>query len=98
MRKNGPAGQEFAETLALNALAWLVGNDELLPVFLGATGTSAEELRARAGEPDFLVATLDFLLMDDAWIVAFCDAAGYAYADPLAARQALPGGTETHWT
>ncbi|KAB2884055.1 MAG: DUF3572 domain-containing protein [Albidovulum sp.] len=98
MRKNGPAGAEFAETLALHALAWLVGNHELLSVFLGATGTSAEELRARAAEPDFLVSTLDFLLMDDAWIVAFCDAAGYAYSDPLAARRALPGGAETHWT
>lgn len=98
MRKSGPAGPEFAETLALNALAWLVGNDELLPVFLGATGTLAGDLRDRAAEPDFLVSMLDFLLMDDAWIVAFCDAAGYAYTDPLAARQALPGGAERHWT
>ena len=41
---------EAAETLALQALAWLVSNDELLPVFLGATGASEADLRARAGE------------------------------------------------
>ena len=56
MRKNGPAGAEFAETLALHALAWLVGNHELLSVFLGATGTSAEELRARAAVSRFACA------------------------------------------
>jgi hypothetical protein len=98
MRRDDPVGQEFAETLALRALAWLVGNEEILPLFLGATGSSAADLRARAADPDFLLSVLDFLLMDDAWVTAFCDAAGYGYGDPGAARQALPGGAETHWT
>ncbi|WP_413876468.1 DUF3572 domain-containing protein [Albidovulum sp.] len=98
MRRAEPAGQEAAETLALRALAWLVGNEEILPLFLGATGSSAADLRGRAADPDFLVSVLDFLLMDDAWVIAFCDAAGYGYGDPAAARQALPGGAETHWT
>jgi hypothetical protein len=35
---------------------------------------------------------LDFLLMDDAWVVAFCDAAGLPYEAPMRARAALPGG------
>ncbi len=98
MRRGEPIGQEAAETLALRALAWLVGNEAILPLFLGATGSSAADLRARAADPDFLVSMLDFLLMDDAWVMAFCDAAGYRYGDPGAARQALPGGAETHWT
>lgn len=90
--------RDAAETLGLRALAWLAGNDELLPVFLGASGADMAELRARAGDPAFLGAVLDFLLMDDAWIVAFCDSAGLAYEAPLAARQALPGGAQIHWT
>ncbi|WP_413869571.1 DUF3572 domain-containing protein [Albidovulum sp.] len=98
MRRTAPAGQEFAETLALRALGWLVGNEEILPLFLGATGSSAADLRARAAEPEFLVSVLDFLLIDDAWVIAFCDAAGYGYGEPGAARQALPGGAEMHWT
>lgn len=98
MRRAEPAGQEAAETLALRALAWLVANEEILPLFLGATGSSAADLRARAADPDFLGSVLDFLLTDDAWVMAFCDAAGYGYSEPGAARHSLPGGAETHWT
>lgn len=46
--------RENAETLALEALAWLVGNDELLPVFLGATGSSESDLRERPERPSSL--------------------------------------------
>jgi hypothetical protein len=89
---------EAAETLALEALAWLAGNDDLWPVFLGATGAAAGDLRDRAADPAFLAAVLDFLTMDDAWVIAFCDAAGRPYDAPLAARGALPGGALPHWT
>ncbi|MCR9150598.1 MAG: DUF3572 domain-containing protein [Rhodobacteraceae bacterium] len=89
--------RENAETLALEALAWIAGNDELLPVFLGATGADRDALRAGAGDPGFLGSVLDFLLMDDAWIVAFCDAAGLSYEAPLSARAALPGANLADW-
>lgn len=98
MRKTGEAGREFAETLALRALGWIVGNEEMLPAFLGATGLSVADLGRRTAEPELLVSVLDFLLLDDAWVVAFCDTAGYRYDEPLAARRALPGGEEPHWT
>ena len=90
--------QDFAETVALNALGWLAGHDELLPVFLGATGASEADLRARAADPEFLGAVLDFLTMDDAWVTAFCDAQGLGYDVPRRARAALPGGAEMNWT
>lgn len=90
--------QEHAETIAARALAWLANNDDLLPVFMGATGAGAEDIRARAGEADFLGSVLDFLMMDDAWVVGFCDDAGLAYDAPMQARLALPGGAQTHWT
>ena len=90
--------QDFAEQVAIKALGWLASNDDLMPVFLGATGSSAEDLRAQASDPAFLTAVLDFLCMDDAWVVAFCDHAGLSYEVPLQARQALPGGGEMHWT
>ncbi|WP_323775568.1 DUF3572 domain-containing protein [Leisingera sp.] len=87
-----------AETLALKALAWLAGNDELLPVFLGATGASEADLRARASEPEFLGSVLDFLTMDDNWVMQFCDGEGLAYEAPLQARMSLPGGAQVNWT
>jgi len=90
--------QDSAETVALGALGWLAGHDELLPVFLGATGASETDLRARAADPEFLGAVLDFLTMDDAWITAFCDAQGLGYDVPMRARAVLPGGAEMSWT
>lgn len=89
---------EEAETIALQALGWLVGNEELCPVFLGATGTSTEELRARASDADFQASVLQFITMDDAWVVAFCDSVGLAYDRPLQAQHALPGAEQVHWT
>lgn len=94
--------RDAAETLALRALAWLAGNDDLLPVFLGASGATPAELRSRAADPDFLASVVDFLRMDDAWVLGFAAACGErpeATAAALAAaRAALPGGSTAHWT
>ena len=89
---------DAAETLALKVLGWLASNDELLPVFLGATGASESDLRARAAEPEFLGSVLDFLTMDDNWVMQFCDGAGLPYEAPMLARMALPGGAQVSWT
>ena len=90
--------QEYAETIAIRAVAWLAGNDELLPVFLGATGVSEGDLRARLAEPEFLGSVLEFLMMNDAWVVAFCDSSDLRYEQIMQARQALPGGADVNWT
>ena len=90
--------QEQAEIISLQALGWLAGHEELCPVFLGATGTSGEELSARATDPAFLASVLEFVTMDDAWVVQFCDSVGLAYDKPLRARYALPGAEQVNWT
>lgn len=90
--------QDHAEAIALQALGWLVSNEELLPVFLGATGASVTDLAESAGQPAFLASVLDFLLMDDAWIIAFCDAVNLPYTVPQQCRAALPGGELVNWT
>lgn len=87
-----------AEVLAIKALGWLAANEELLGVFMGASGVTPDELRTKAGDPEFLGAVLDFITMDDAWVVEFCNDNGLAYEEPLRARQALPGGQQVHWT
>ncbi|GAB4388037.1 DUF3572 domain-containing protein [Albidovulum sp.] len=98
MRSDERKDATAPEILALKALAWLAGREDLLPVFLGSSGLAAADLRRRAGEPEILGAVLDFLLMDDDWIRAFCDDAGLGYHEPMRARAALPGGQQTHWT
>ncbi len=90
--------QDAAETISLQALAWLVGNEDLLPVFLGATGASEADVRASAQDPDFLGAVLDFVMMDDAWVIACCDHLNIPYERMQGARMALPGGDKVHWT
>lgn len=89
---------EVAETVALQALGWLVGNDDICPTFLGATGSSVDDLRERATDPAFQASVLEFITMDDAWVMAFCDTVNLAYDQPLKARYALPGAEVIHWT
>lgn len=90
--------QETAEVHALNALAWLVAEDEVLPIFLGSTGASADEVKARAADPVFLASALDFILMDDAWVVACARALNIAPDQIQLIRAALPGGDLPNWT
>lgn len=90
--------QEAAETLGLQVLGWLVGNDDLMPVFQGSTGASEADIRGRATDPVFLGAVLDFLMMDDAWVIGFCDEHGLPYERIMQARAALPGGEQVNWT
>ena len=90
--------QETAEAIGLQCLAWLVGNEDLLPVFMGATGVSEQDIKERAQEPEFLASVLEFLMMDDAWIVAFCNAQELPNDMPMRARAALPGGLQMDWT
>lgn len=89
---------DSSETIALQALGWLAANDELLPVFMGATGASADDLRQNATDPEFLGSVLDFLLMDDAWVMACCEALNLPYEGLMQARAGLPGGQQMHWT
>lgn len=90
--------REFAETIALKALTWLLANEEILPIFLGATGASPEALRRDIQDPAFQRAILDFILQDDDWVISLCDAQNLAYPDPARAAQFLAGPEAAHWT
>ncbi len=90
--------ENAAETIALKCLAWLAGEDALLPVFLGASGASESDLRSRAADKDFLTSVLDFISMDDAWVVQCCDAQNLGYEQPMMALGVLQGASRTHWT
>lgn len=89
---------ESAEIIALQAIAWLVGQDEILPIFMGSTGTSEADLKQRASDHNFQASVLEFITMDDEWVKDFCDTVNLAYEDPLKARYALPGSEQVHWT
>jgi len=90
--------RENAERVGIQVLGWLAGHDDLLTRFLGMTGIAADDMRIRAQEPEFLGFVLDFLLTDDAMVMAFCDDANMATEQPMQARGALPGGEVPNWT
>jgi hypothetical protein len=88
---------DAAETLALEALAWIAADEELLPRFAAATGAGLADMKARAQDTEFLTGVLEFLVMEDRWIAAFCDAKGLPYDRPMRALMALPGGRRDEW-
>lgn len=90
--------QESAHILGLQALAFVAADDDLLLPFLAQSGLGAADLRARAEDPDLWGAVVDFLLAEDARVLAFAAAAGIAPALVPALRAALPGGEVPHWT
>jgi hypothetical protein len=89
---------DTAETVALRALSWIAGDAEMLGHFLHTTGARTDDLKRSAQDPVFLGSVLDFLLLDDAWVVAFCAAERLDCRVPGEARAVLPGGAMTHWT
>ena len=90
--------QDAAEQVALTAIAWLAGHDELLPVFMGSTGADETAFRDGVANPEFQASVLDFILMDDTWVVALCDSTGLPYDRLMQARGVLPGGARVDWT
>lgn len=90
--------RETAEVLALGALGWIVADEDLSGAFLAASGAAPDEIRARAADPEFLGFVLDFLLADEAALLAFCEARGENPETPMRARAVLPGGDLPNWT
>lgn len=89
---------EAAEALALEAVGWIAGTDDLLSVFIGATGIDPGALAGRLSQPETLAAILDFLFLDDAWVLAFMAQSGVTPETLRAARACLPGGQIPDWT
>jgi hypothetical protein len=90
--------KDLAETRALGILGWVLAQDELLPVFLNATGVTEGDLRSRAADPVFLASVVDFLMLDDAWVIDCAQAQGWPPQDIMQIRAGLPGGDQPNWT
>ncbi len=93
-----PMARPQAEALAVQALVWMAGDADLIGRFLAMSGAGPADLRARAGEPEFLGFVLDFLLSDEAALIAFAAAEQIRPDLPMRARAALPGGALPNWT
>tara|TARA_B100000683_G_C12142670_1_gene412483 strand:+ start:248 stop:526 length:279 start_codon:yes stop_codon:yes gene_type:complete len=87
-----------AEIYALKVTNWLISNQDLLGVFMSSTGVSEATIRSNFHDGVFLVAVLDFVLLDDNWVIAACDAMQLEPDVMHSARLLLPGGERVNWT
>ena len=84
--------QQSAETLALQAIAFLAGDDDRLQRFIATCGLSPQDLTQAVGDSAALGGILDYILGDESLVIEFADHAGVPPEAPAAARRALPGG------
>lgn len=88
---------EQAEIYATKAATWLISNEEVLKIFMGSTGVSGNIIKNDFQNGVFLAAVLDFLLLDDSWVIAACQAMQLEPESMSAARLLLPGGEKVNW-
>ncbi|WP_309084561.1 DUF3572 domain-containing protein [Chelativorans sp.] len=86
--------QEQAEAIAIQALAFIASDPQLLQRFLSLTGIEAGDIRQAAREPGFLAGVLQFILAHEPTLVSCSEASGIAPQDLRAAYNALPFGEE----
>lgn len=82
---------EDAETLGLQALAFIAGEERALLGLIAESGLAPDSLGRAAGDAAFLGCVLDFMLRDEALLLAFCDAQDLPPELPAQARTLLPG-------
>lgn len=89
-RSTGP-DDEAAEALALTALAFLLEDTDRTNRFLAATGMDGTVLPACLGDPAFLGCVLDFIIADEALLLAVAESSGLRPDRVVRQRQRLPG-------
>jgi hypothetical protein len=89
---HGRTTLDEAETIALNALAFLADSPDGLELLMDQSGLDLAIIRQRAAERDFLAALLDFLMANEALLARFCQS---TQTEPKAVQMAnhvLSGG------
>jgi hypothetical protein len=93
---------ELSQTIALEALAYVASDEQMLGRFLALTGMDAAGLYESAAETATQAAVLDFLMRGEKDLMAFCAHSGKPASDvfwslhaldPLAAPEMPPGLT-----
>ncbi|HXP96876.1 MAG TPA: DUF3572 domain-containing protein [Telmatospirillum sp.] len=84
-----PLSVEEAEVIALKAVAFIAGDEDLLPRLFALTGCGADDLKSRIADRTFLGAVLDFLLADEPSLIRFASAVDLAPEAPMLARAVL---------
>lgn len=84
-----PSSPSDPQALALNALGWVLSDQDRAERFLSLTGLTPEELRASLGEPSTLGAVMDFLCAHEPDLLGAAGALGVQPEMLVAAQRKL---------
>ncbi len=88
---NEVAGKGDAESLALEALVWILSEQDRAERLLAVTGLDPDDLRTRAGEPAVLSAVLGFLENYEPDLIACAESLGVRPEALVRARGQIDG-------
>jgi hypothetical protein len=88
------ANLEAGRSLAVSGLAFIAADSDRLSRFLNLTGLGPHNLRTAAADPAFLSSVLDYLVGDEALLLAFAADAGLKPEAVARAHAALRGPGE----
>ncbi|MDP6173948.1 MAG: DUF3572 family protein [Rhodospirillales bacterium] len=81
--------EKQAQTLALQAAAYIFADEKALDGLMAASGADGDQLRAGMADPAFLAGLLDYLLGNEPLLLEFCEAQEIAPGLPARAQAAL---------
>ncbi|HRE60762.1 MAG TPA: DUF3572 family protein [Micropepsaceae bacterium] len=73
LRQKTSTSAKSAEALAIEAIAFILADDDLIPRFLSATGVDPADLRERLGDSEVLAAAFNFLMSEEATARRFAE-------------------------
>lgn len=95
-RQRDPVNRDAAQALALQALAFVAGDEDALRRLMAESGLGQADLAARASDPEFLGFVVDFVLSQESLAEGFCTVAEVSAETIRHARVLLPGAA-TDW-
>ena len=93
IRSKKKNNKEYAETIALKAVHFILSDDEIQQNFINFTGILPSDFENVIKDPGFLGGVLDFLLANDDKLVEFCTKNEIAPEEPSRVRGLFPGAT-----
>lgn len=85
-----------SEDIAIRALVWIAGNEQMLHRFLDLSGIDASQIRQAAREPAFLAGVLNFILAHEPTLNDFAASENLHPSTIAKALNALPGGNSAY--
>jgi hypothetical protein len=84
---------EYAETIALKAVHFILTDDETQQKFIDFTGILPSDFERIIKDPEFLGGVLDFLLANEDKLIEFCTENEITPEEPSRVRALFPGAT-----